>query len=121
MKRAVARQMEEAVPAPGRPSLVVLQTPPPSRLGWPVAIGVFVEVVTLIAVMVTLATNQFSLIAYLLAVLGVVTPLALVTWGFLRLARDEARSRTVMRSKERARPFTPTKPSRPPLHAPRAA
>ncbi len=80
-----------------------------------------VEVVTLIAVMVTLATNQFSLIAYLLAVLGVVTPLALVTWGFLRLARDEARSRTGMRSKEQARLFTPTKPLRPPLHAPKAA
>ena len=122
MKRAVAREMDEAVPEPGRPSLTALPVQPPSRLGWPVTIGVIVEVVTLVAVMVTLATNQFSLMAYGLAVLGTVTPLALLTWGFRRLAQDEARSRAVMRSKEQATLLTTTKHVQPPPgHAPKAA
>ncbi len=89
--------------------MTLLPVNPPSRLGWSVTIGVIVEVVTLVAVMVTLATNQFSFIAYGLAVLGIVTPLALLTWGFLRLAQDEARSRAVMRSKEQAILLTTTK------------
>jgi hypothetical protein len=122
VKRAVAREIDETVPEPNRPSLTVLPVKPPSRLGRPVTIGVSVEVVTLVAVMVTLATNQFSLIAYGLAVLGIVTPLALVTWGFLRLAQDEARSRAVMRSKEQATLLMTTKHGQPPLgHAPKAA
>lgn len=123
MKRGVTREMEEAMPELGRPSSTVLPVKPPSRLGWPVTIGVVVEVVTLVAVMVTLATNQFSLVAYgLAAVLGILIPLALVTWGFLRLTRDEARSREVMRSKEQVRLLTSTKPVQPTLrHTPKAA
>jgi len=113
VKRAVAREIDETLPEPNRPSLTLLPVQPPSRLGRPV---------TLVAVMVTLATNQFSLIAYGLAVLGIVTPLALVTWGFLRLAQDEAHSRTVMRSKEQATLLMTTKHGQPPLgHAPKAA
>jgi uncharacterized integral membrane protein len=100
----------------------MLPVKPPSRLGWPVTIGVIIEVVTLVAVMVTSATNQFSLIAYGLAVPGIVTPLALITWGFLHLARDEARSRAVMRSKEKATLLITTKHGQPPPgHAPKAA
>jgi hypothetical protein len=122
MKRAVAREMDETVPLEARPSLTVLPLKPPSRLGWPVTIGVIVEVVTLVAVMVTLATDQFSLIAYGLAVLGIVTPLALVTRGFLRLAQDGAHSRAVTRSKDQATLLTTMKHGQPPLgHAPKAA
>ncbi len=119
MNRVSIRELEEAKLEPGRPSLTVLQMQPRSRMGWPVTIGVIIEVVTLATVMVTLATGQFSLIAYGLAILGIVIPLALVTWGFLRLARDEARSRAAMRSKEQAKP---TKSIQPPHeHTPKAA
>jgi hypothetical protein len=69
--------------------------------------------------MVTLATGQFSLIAYGLAILGIVTPLALVTWGFLRLAHDEALSRAAMSSKEQIKSIKPVQP--PYGHTPKAA
>jgi hypothetical protein len=122
MNREVSRKIDETVPQQDRPSLKSLPVKPSSRLGWPVTIGVIVEVLTLVAVMVTLATNEFSLIAYGLAVLGIVTPLALVTWGFLRISKDEARSRAATRRKEKSLLAVPTKQAQtPPGHTPKAA
>jgi hypothetical protein len=77
----------------------------PSRLGWRLTLGVIIEGVTLVVVMVTLATHQFSIITCILAVLGILIPLLLLTWGFRLLTKDEIHSRQEMRRGKRAWPI----------------
>jgi hypothetical protein len=91
---------------------------PLSRLGWRVASGIIIEVLTLVEVMVTLATNKFRIVAYALAVLGIVIPLMLSTWGIWLFARDEARSREELREKEKRLPASLTKEQQPSLPSP---
>lgn len=98
--------------------LDALSLRPPSRLGWRVASGIIIEVLTLMAVMVTLATNKFRIGAYALTVLGIVIPLLLITWGIWLLARDEARSREDLREKEKRLPASLTKEQQPSLPSP---
>ena len=54
------------------------------------------------AVMVTLATLQFSIITYILPVLGILIPLMLLTWGFRLLTKDEIHARQEMRRGEKS-------------------
>jgi len=58
------------------------------------------------------------LTAYGLAVLGVVTLLALVAWGFRCLVQDEDRARAAMSSAEQATLLITTKPGPPPCERP---
>jgi hypothetical protein len=69
---------------------------------------------------VTLATNQISIIAYALAVLGIVIPLILIAWGGWLFVPNQARSREDM---WRRKTFSPVTLATQHLsgHAPKAA
>jgi hypothetical protein len=56
--------------------------------------------------MVTLATNKFSIVAYALAVLGIVIPLILIAWGSWLFVRNEAHSREEKRRRKTFSPVT---------------
>lgn len=118
MKTAVDQTVQTYAPQEDHVGLDALSLRPPSRLGWRVASAVIIEVLTLVAVMVTLATNQFSIVAYALAMFGIVMPLMLITWGIWLLARDEARSREEMSEKEKSLSASLTKEKQPSLSSP---
>lgn len=105
MKEVVAQQAQKSLtPAEQvRAEREELPPPPPSRLGWRLTWGVILEVLTIIAVMVTCASNQFSVLSYILALIGILIPLLLAAWGFWLMNRDEARSQGIMRAMEQQR------------------
>jgi hypothetical protein len=74
-----------------------LSPAPPSRLVLPFTVGVVIEIVTLIVVMVMCASNQFGVWNFALAVLGILLPLFLVTWGFWHITQDEVQSQQWMK------------------------
>ncbi len=105
MKDVVAERVQKPLtPAEQvRAELEELPAPPPARLGWRLTFGVILEVLTLIAVMVTCASNHFSVVSYILALIGILIPLLLAAWGFWLMNRDETRSLDIMRAVEQQR------------------
>lgn len=69
---------------------------PPHRLVRLLPIGVMVEVVIMGSILVTLASGQFSWLEYILGLVGVSTPLVLLTRGFWLVSQDEVRARAAM-------------------------
>jgi hypothetical protein len=75
---------------------------PPSRLGWRLTIGFFVEVITLGTLLVLSASGQFNLFGLVLALLAILVPLILAARGFLLMSQDETRSQRLMVSWEQS-------------------
>jgi hypothetical protein len=90
----------------------------PSRLIRPMMLGIIIEVLTIVALLVTIASGQFSIYSYVLGMLGVLTPILLAARSFWLMSQDERRLQIMMREWERARivaspkegsrPFIPT-------------
>jgi hypothetical protein len=68
-------------------------SPPRERsyLSTPITWGVVIETVTPFAVMIICASNHFSFLAYILAVVGICLPLILSTVAFRRMLAAEKR------------------------------
>ena len=62
MKTEVDQTVHTYTPQESHAGLDALSLRPPSRLGWRVASGIIIEVLTLVEVMVTLATNKFRIL-----------------------------------------------------------
>ncbi len=102
MQTKIDRRVHASAPQEDSVEVNTLSLRQPSRLGWRLTLGVIIEGVTLVVVMVTLATHQFSIMTYILAVLGILLPLLLLTWGFRLLTKDEIHSRQEMRRGEKS-------------------
>jgi hypothetical protein len=113
MKTKITQPTYQSAPQKGLYGVdgLPLSPSPPSRLVLPFTIGVVIEIVTLIVVMVTCASNQFGVWNFALAVLGILLPLFLVTWGFWHITQDEVQSQRWMRdvvvSLQEAQPSLP--------------
>jgi hypothetical protein len=88
----------------GRDVLIIR---PKSRLGWRLFGAVLLEVLSIIALIVLLASGQFNWGVYALGMVSVVIPLGLLTWGFRLLVLDEARAQAAMDAFDQRPPDTP--------------
>lgn len=58
----------------------------------PITISVFIETITLVAIMIVCASNTFSLEQYLFSVVAICIPLVWSGYAFFRMVRTESRS-----------------------------
>ncbi len=69
----------------------------------PMTIGVVVEVLTLVTLMIVLASGHFSIYGLALGMLGILTPLLLAARSFWLMSRDEANALQMMQEREATR------------------
>lgn len=96
MQKTIVQKSQESRSSQKSQERQVLPPMPPNRLVRPFTVGIIVEVLTVLVMLITLGSSQFSIYSFLLGLFGVLTMLFLITRGFMQMSRDEARARWIM-------------------------
>ena len=106
MEREIIEDAHTSVPPMESVEKKMLPPPPPSRLLGLITAGAIIEVLTVVTIMLSAVSGQFSIFNYILALFGVLIPLFLAAWGFWLMTKDETRSQKIMRAWEQTRATT---------------